>query len=175
MPDLIDVAEARQQLNITTEVHDTELMTYVSATTEVIERHIGPVLPRDVVEVHPSGSVLVLYQPPVLSLTSLEAVLTGGPSYAVADLDVDPATGIVRRLDGGGFTGPLRVTYRAGRDEVPPNVGLAARIIVQHLWRTQRGTAGVRVGGMEEAPMVAGYDVPPAALRLLGTPAPVIA
>jgi hypothetical protein len=181
MPDLLDVAEARQQLNITTDAHDTELAYYVSATTAIIEGHIGPVLPRDVTEVQPGGCVLVLHQAPVLSLTSLTPVPLVSTGYAVADLDVDPATGIVRRLDGGGFAGPLRVTYRAGRDAVPPNVGLAARIIVGHMWETQRVSAASRpVFGQHEDMLPTpsmGFIIPRRAMELLqpDTLGPVVA
>jgi hypothetical protein len=181
MSDLIDVAEARQQLNVTNDVHDVELAYYVSATTAIIEGHIGPVLPRDVTEVQPGGRVLVLHRVPVWSLLSLTPVLTGGTSYAVADLDVDLGTGIVRRLDGGGFTGPLRVTYRAGRDAVPENIGLAARIIVQHMWETQRVSAASRpVFGQHEdlipTPSM-GFIIPRRAMELLqpDTLGPVVA
>jgi hypothetical protein len=171
MPDLIDVAEARQQLNIEDDRHDTELAYYVSAATGIVEGHVGPVLPRDVTEVQPGGRVLVLHQVPVWSLLSLAPVLTGGTSYAVADLDVDAVTGIVRRLDGGGFTGPLRVTYRAGRDEVPPNVGLAARIIVAHMWETQRGHGGSRPGFGQDEDLIPtpsmGFIIPRRAMELL--------
>jgi hypothetical protein len=181
VPDLITVAEAKQQLNIETTAHDTELAYYVSAATAIVEGHVGPVLPRDVTEVQPGGRVLVLHQPPVISLTSLTPVLTGGTGYAVADLDVDAVTGIVRRLDGGGFTGPLRVTYRAGRDAVAPNVGLAARIIVAHMWETQRVSATSRpVFGQHEdmipTPSM-GFIIPRRAMELLApdTLGPVVA
>lgn len=171
MPDLIDLAEARQQLNIEGDRHDTEIAYYVQAATAPVEDVVGPVLPREVTEIQPGGRVLVLNRPPVLSLTSLTPVLTGGTGYAVTDLDVDGETGIVRRLDGGGFAGPLRVVYRAGRDEVPPHVGLAARIIVGHMWETQRGHGGARPGFGSDEDMIPtpsmGFIIPRRAMELL--------
>lgn len=171
MPDLIDLAEAKQQVNIEGDRHDTELAYYVQAATAPVEDVVGPVLPRDVTEIQPGGRVLVLNRPPVLSLTSLTPVLTGGVGYAITDLDVDAETGIVRRLDGGVFAGPLRVVYVAGRDEVPPHIGLAARIIVGHMWETQRVSATSRpVFGQHEDMLPTpsmGFIIPRRAMELL--------
>lgn len=178
MADLITVEEAKQQLNIQSGVHDPELAAYVSATTAAVEHHVGPVLARDVTEVHRSGPVLALDQAPALSLTSVTPVLSGGTGHPITDLDLDPPTGIVRRLDGGWFVGPLRVEYQAGRADVPPHIGLAARIILQHLWSTQRGMRGApRIGGMADTLGVpgSGYAIPNAALELLGPALPGIA
>lgn len=137
---LLTLAEAKKQLNITSDTDDDELQTYVDAVTPVIEEYIGPVEPREVTERLDAESgrrALVLRTTPVLSLTSVEPLLTGGITYPVDGLVLDPDTGEVRRRDGGWFRGLLLFTLQAGRTEVTPTVNLAARMLVQHLWRTQ--------------------------------------
>lgn len=174
---LLTLADAKKQLNLTTSTDDDELQTYVDAVTPVIEEYIGPVEPREVTErldAEGGRRVLVLRTMPVLSLTSVEPVLTGGISYPVDGLDLDPDTGEVRRKDGGCFRGLLLFTVQAGREGgVTPTINLAARMLVQHLWRTQRpNRSGGLPGGGEDysvtQPIVGfGYAVPNRVLELL--------
>jgi hypothetical protein len=173
---LLTLAEAKAQLNITTSTHDVELQAYIDSTTAVIEQYVGPVENRAVTEVHDVSprrvATLVLRQAPAVSLTSVVAVLTGGTSYAVADLDLDGATGVVRRKDGGWLAGPLRITYTAGRGSVPATINLAARILIQHLWRTQQGPGRPGLGGGDDYAVTEpvagyGYAIPNRALELL--------
>ncbi|MGW1609413.1 head-tail connector protein [Streptomyces sp. NPDC002285] len=173
---LLTLAEAKAQLDIETSTSDTELQAYVDGVTAAIEAHVGPVENRSVTESHQSPGVrqLVLLQTPAVSLTSVVPVLTNGTAYSVASLDLDPATGVVCRLDGGRLYGPLRITYTAGRGSVPPTINLAARIMVQHLWRTQYGSsrAGSGIGGGDDfsvnEPIAGwGYAIPNRVLQLL--------
>ncbi|MFH9816142.1 head-tail connector protein [Streptomyces sp. NPDC017230] len=172
---LLTLAEAKAQLNITTDTSDTELTAYIEAIGPVIERFVGPVEAQQVVETHDvprdGGRVLVLRRLPVMSLTSVEPVLTGGTTYAVGTLVLDGDTGVVRRADGGWLRGPLRVTYQSGRASIPATINLAARMLVQHLWRTQNAGRGpVLAGGddMAAEPIPGfGYAVPNRVLQLL--------
>lgn len=173
---LLTLADAKAQLNITGTADDDELQVYVDSVTPVIENYVGPVEPREVVETHDGGVrlVLVLRQTPVLSLTAVSSVLSGGMVPSVEDLVlVDPGTGEVRRRDGGYLRGLLQVTYQAGRPSVPPTINLAARILVQHLWRTQRPTRGGGLAGggddysVNEPIPGFGYAVPNRVLELL--------
>ncbi|MEU4502658.1 hypothetical protein [Streptomyces sp. NPDC024089] len=174
---LLTLAEAKAQLNITSTSNDTELQVYVDAVGPVIERFIGPVAERIVVETQDVArdgvQVLVLRTTPVVSLTSVEPLLaSGGTSYDVGALVLDGDTGIVRRADGGWLRGPLKVTYTAGRGEVPATVNLAARMLVQHLWQTQNASRGpVLPGGgdysVSEPVAGLGYAVPNRVLELL--------
>ncbi|WP_405994964.1 head-tail connector protein [Streptomyces sp. NBC_00986] len=173
---LLTLAEAKKQLNITSDTDDDELQTYVDAVTPVIEEYIGPVEPREVTERLDAESgrrALVLRTTPVLSLTSVEPLLTGGITYPVDGLVLDPDTGEVRRRDGGWFRGLLLFTLQAGRTEVTPTVNLAARMLVQHLWRTQHPSrSGGLPGGGEDysvgQPIPGfGYAVPNRVLELL--------
>ncbi|MFF7949423.1 head-tail connector protein [Streptomyces griseorubiginosus] len=175
---LLTLDEAKAQLDIDADSYDAELQAYVNGVTDAIEAHVGPVEHRSVTEVHdlPSSGaqVLVLRETPAVSLTSVAAVLSNGSGYAVDSLDLDGAIGTVRRLDGGRLYGPLRITFTAGRGEVPATINLAARIMVQHLWRTQygssRGLSGI--GGGDDAsvnePIAGwGYAIPFRVLQLL--------
>lgn len=179
-PAIISLADAKAHLNISssTTTHDDELRGWIESVTHLVEQFTGICVRSTVVEDHgiqPSGvRELALRRTPVISLTSVVAILTGGTSYAVADLDVDTRMGIVRRLDGGRLYGPLRFTYVAGRSVVPANVTAAAKIILQHLWRTQYGAsrAGSAIGGGEDFLVTEqvpgfGYAIPNRALQLL--------
>jgi hypothetical protein len=175
---LLTLAEAKAQLDIDGTSSDTELQAYVDGVTAAIEAHVGPVENRAVTETHDLPScgarMLVLRQTPAVSLTSVTAVLDGGSGYDVADLDLDGDIGTVRRTDGGRLYGPLRITYTAGRGTVPATINLAARIMVQHLWRTQYGASrGLSsIGGGDDfsvnEPVAGwGYAIPNRVLQLL--------
>ncbi|MFK0151198.1 head-tail connector protein [Streptomyces sp. NPDC090493] len=175
---LLTLDEAKQQLNITSSTDDAELQVYVDGVTDAIEAHVGPVENREVTELHdlPAGGAraLVLRQLPAVSLGSVSAVLDSSPGYDTGALDVDGPTGVVRRLDGGRLYGPLRITYTAGRGTVPSTINLAARIMVQHLWRTQYGASRAlpSVGGGDDTSVSEpisgwGYAIPFRVLQLL--------
>lgn len=174
-PTILSLADAKTHLNLTTTTHDDEVRGWVESVTSGIEHLAGVCVRRTVVEKHdvPAHGVhtLALRRTPVLSLTSLVAVLSGGTSYTVADLDVDGPTGIVSRLDGARLHGPLRATYVAGRAVVPANLTAAGKIILQHLWRTQQGPGRPQMGVgdfdvTEQVPGF-GYAIPHRALQLM--------
>lgn len=173
---LLTLDDAKAQLNITGTDSDTELQVYVDAVAAVIEEYVGPVESRQVVETQDAGGgrrALVLRRTPVLSLTSVEPLQSGGVAYPVDGLFTDLESGEVRRTDRGWFCGLLQVTYQAGRAEVPATVNLAARMLVQHLWRTQRSArAGALPGGGDDYSVSEpipgfGYAVPNRVLELL--------
>lgn len=174
---LFSHADAKKHLNIpaSSTSDDEEIRDWNAATTMVVEHFVGPVVKRTVTERHTfrTAAVRVLRQIPALALVSLVPVLNGGPSYDPADFDLDEETGLVQRLDGGWLYGPLRITYSVGRAMIPPNIGNAGRIILQHLWRTQRGGArGAVLAGSEDYSVSEpipglGYAVPNRALELL--------
>ncbi|MFG2144129.1 hypothetical protein ACGFRG_08005 [Streptomyces sp. NPDC048696] len=170
---LLSLKDARTHLNITGPQHDDELRGWVESVTAAVEWFVGPVVVRTVTETHSAGRMdtLALLQPPVLALTAVDAVVTGRPSYAVVDLDLDAASGVVRRKDGGWLYGPLRATYSAGRRIVPAAVSSASKIILQHLWRTQQGPGRPQLGvddyAVSEPIPGLGYAIPHRALQLL--------
>ncbi|MFF3128510.1 head-tail connector protein [Streptomyces sp. NPDC057908] len=170
---LLTLEEAKQQLDIETTANDTELQAYIESLTAPIERHVGPIENRLVTEQLDSrGSRLALSQVPAVSLTSITPVLAGGLAINVAALVLDGDTGVLWRRDGQFFYGgPWSVTYTAGRGTVPPTINLAARMLLQHLWRTQYGAA--RGGGGADDYSVTepipgfGYAIPNRVLELL--------
>lgn len=175
---ILSLAEAKQQLNIdsTDTDDDDEIEGFVRAITEVCEKHVGALARTSHTEKHRGGRGMVLLHSPVLTLTSVTAIETSGTDQAVADLDLDQPTGVVTRKDGGWMRGPFRVTYVAGQTQVPAHVRLAALIILQHMWETQRGQmGGVRVGGADEVydPRF-GFSIPRRAQELLGDEPPRI-
>lgn len=173
---LLTLDEAKAQLDIDSTAHDVELQAYIDGLTAVIERHVGPVENRTVTEtINGHGTTLCLTRIPVVSLTSLTPVLTGGQAITVPEVAVDQTTGVIRRLNGAAFCGgPWTAAYTAGRGSVPPTINLAARMLLQHLWRTQYGASrGLgSIGGADDFSVTEpipgfGYAVPNRVLQLL--------
>jgi hypothetical protein len=173
---IVSLADAKAQLNLSTTVttSDEKLRGYIEAATMVIEKHLNEaVAVRSFTEVHDGGWAIALHKTPVVSVTTLASAYTGGTSYLPGDVNVDQAAGILRKTDGDGFANSLRVTYIAGRTIIPPNYTLAAHMIIEHLWRTQRGTgmgSSIAVGAEGESEFLTGFgfSVPHRALELLG-------
>ena len=170
---LLTLAEAKTQLDIGTTAHDQELTAYIEALTPMIERHVGPVENRAVTETLDSkGATLAVTQVPAVSLTSITPVLAGGLALNVSDVAFDGTAGIIRRADGGFFGGgPWEVVYVAGRGEVHPTINVAARILLQHLWRTQygaaRGSSSSDDFDVNEPVVGWGYAIPNRVLQML--------
>ncbi|WP_132123140.1 phage gp6-like head-tail connector protein [Actinocrispum wychmicini] len=175
IPLVLSLEGGKRQLNITTTDHDEEIRDYLTAVTDVIEALCGPVVTRTIVEVHEfrCALVLVLRQPPILSVRSVTPIRTAGTAPAVSDLDVDSDTGTLRRKDCRWLLGgPWRVTYTAGRPVVPAGIRLAARIILDHLWRTQNGADGLPALAHDDYAVTQpiaglGFAVPNRALELV--------
>jgi hypothetical protein len=172
---LLTLDEAKAQLDIDGSGEDTELQVYVDALTAAIERHVGPVETREFAEtIEGRSAAMCLSHIPAVALVSVAPAVETGDDLDLNALVLDGATGIVR-YRGGSFAGTLwRVTYTAGRGEVPATINLAARILLQHLWRTQYGASrGLSsVGGgddysVTEAVPGWGYAIPNRVLQLL--------
>lgn len=170
---LFSLAEAKRHLNLTGTDQDDEVRGWIATTTEAVEWFVGPVVPRTVIEDHTftRASAIALRQTPVLEVTAVVPILTGGTSYLVADLTPPDASGVVRLLSGGTLSGPLRFTYTAGRRVVPPSIRSAGQIILQHLWRTQQGPGRPQLGvgdfDVTEPIPGLGYAIPHRAAQLL--------
>lgn len=172
-PGILSLADAKSHLSKTSSADDDELRSWIESITAGIEGYCGPVIVRTVTERidFRRASSVALRAVPVLEIVSVAALHTGGTGYAPGDLDLDPETGIVRRLDGGMLSGPLVFTTLAGRRIVPASLTSAARIILRHLWQTkqgpqrpQRGTGDFDVN--EPIPGF-GYAIPNRALQLM--------
>ena len=164
------LADVKTQLNITSNADDAELQSFLDAAQAMVEARVGTFAPTEVTEtVRSRGALVLLTRLPVQSVTSLVATAPSTTTYATADLAWTGA-GVVRLANGGSLAGEWVATYDAGLAEVPANVRLATLIIVQHLWKTQRG--GARRPGMDEDALTvvgAGYALPNRAAELLST------
>lgn len=172
-PALLSLTDGKEHLNIRSSRHDAEVREWIEATTRSVEYFTGPVVVRQVVEDfrEREARAVALLQTPVVEVTSVTALGGGSSGYEVEDLTLDPMTGVVARHDGGLLRGPLRWTYRAGRAIVPANITAAAKIILQHLWRTQQGPGRPQVGtgdfDVSEPIPGLGYAIPNRAVQLL--------
>ena len=166
--------DAKDYLGIAQEntVHDTEIEGFIRALTPTVEFFAGPVEPRTIRRTVGGGTQIVLPSPPVLELTSLSSY---GTALTVADLALDPETGIVVYANGyGGFPrGALTAVYLVGRRVVEEAITQGAKVILDHLWETQRGTAATstsrarsRATDTTVVPGL-GYAVPNRAIQLL--------
>lgn len=182
---LVSLADIKAQLAITNTTSDEVLRTYLEAATGVVERHVGEaVVRRTRSEEHRlnTGESLVLNWSPVVSVTSL-ALVNGTYTWDATTLRVT-SSGLVTSPLGTQPSGHVAVTYIAGRAVVPEEYALAARIIVQHLWETQRGGkgGGPSAGGMADTLFMQrggsagfGFAIPNRALELLGHGRPGVA
>ena len=168
---LVTLEEAKRQLDITGTAEDIELQTYIDALPAVIEGFVGVVEQREIVDKVAGGrAALSVLHPPLMSVTSLTGA---GATYQADALDVDGPAGVITRLDGAPFpAGTYTVTYTAGRPSVPPTIKLAALVLLQHLWRTQRASRGGLAGGGDDFSVTEpipgfGYAVPHRVMQLL--------
>jgi len=175
-PAMFSLADAKKQVNIPEDVtrDDDELREWAASATSAVEYFVGAVVPRTVTAiVTGGGTALVLPTTPVLALTAIEPVTSVQQSVAVAVLAADPDTGVVDRTDGLAFPpGRYRLTYSAGRTVITANISKAGQLILQHLWRTQRGGSRASTGGGDDYAVTEpipglGYAIPNRALQLL--------
>lgn len=191
---IISLADVKQQLNITASTFDDELRAYIEGATAAIERHRNEcVLRRTIVEEKyltdyayglgqfhgqpaawgvPARKV-ALDKRPAIALVSVARV-DGTLSWDISGLHLNP-NGVIDVMTGNPLWGHLAITYTAGYLSIPADFTLAARIIVQHLWQTQRGNTGwPKPGGMDDSLATAGlgFAIPNRALELLGTGRP---
>jgi hypothetical protein len=175
---IINLSEIKLHLNISPSntADDDELMEFVRAATDIVESKVGNVVARTIVERQNGNQAsLWLKEPPVISITSITPWKTFGAGYSVNLVKLDKSYGRVERLDGYPFVGgPFEVTYRSGREFTPPAVSLAVKMIIDHLWTTQRGKSepGSYTPGPEEDVIMFAmrgkeYTVPRMAMELL--------
>ena len=169
MDELLSLDDAKDALNITTDTDDGEIRAYIDAATDLIEAQVGAIIDRTVTrQVRASGGVLRLPIFPVKSLTSVAASLDGGLTYDVADLTVGPQ-GVVRLTNRAPiFPDLYDVTWTVGIDEAPPRMVQAARVLLTHLWATQRGASAPGLNrAVDEYDPTATYTMPHRVVELL--------
>lgn len=151
--EIIGLVEAKAQLNDAGDDDDEEIRDYLSAATYVCEHFVGSVVRRTVTETYDGGRPeIVLRSAPAVSVTT---VTESGTVLAPANYSLSDA-GVLRRVQGRHLfdfedgVDNIAVTYVAGRTVVTPNVRLAARLLLQHWWATQRQGANMaRLSGDE--------------------------
>jgi hypothetical protein len=170
---IISLEEARAQLNMAGTDADAELEEYLQATTDIVESITGPIVNLSVTEeIHDGGAAIVLNRTPVVSVVSIENLADPGITYGASDYHVSKSSGVIRHLGGAGFVGPVKVAYTAGRsNQTPEGAITAAKVIVQHLWRSQqiRPTGPPSPVATDNTPTVPllGFAVPNAAVQML--------
>lgn len=173
---VVSLTDIKTQLNIPagTTTNDEELRGFLGSATSVVERvRSEAVVRQTITEQHEVRTGrLVLNKTPVVSLTSV-ATTDGWISWDPAGLLISPSGVVMAKTMSGllELAGFITVTYVAGYMVIPDEFQLAAKIIVQHLWQTQRGDrGGPRPGAMEDVTTVPGiaFAVPNRALELLG-------
>lgn len=181
---LVSLGDVKDILNIdrTTTSYDEELRAYMESATSAAEDHRDEVLAKRTFTWKTwcdGRSSIVLPKRPVVSLTSVVNV-ESGVTFNVAGYDVNHSTGRVTSLSGGSFVGLLEFTYVAGYTVVPSAYSLAVRMIIQHLWETQRGPMGASrfAGSLDDAALMRfrsmNIFVPPRAQELLGDRMPMV-
>lgn len=170
---IISLADAKRHLNISNSTDDGELRDHIESATSIIEFHTNASVLREFVEtVTANGPEVPLRHYPVVEVVSITDV-AGNVVVAADVVDVDEV-GIMRMRSGGTFHGTLRITSRAGRSQMPAAWVQAGKIIVQHLWETQRprDTRSGATTFAEETMSVADakgryYSIPRRAVELL--------
>jgi hypothetical protein len=179
-PSVLPLQDAKDMLNIpqATTSSDAEIQAYIATIESSLEGLTGGPLVNRVItgeraELSNWLCTLQVRQRPLVSVTSITTVASGTVIDISAGLDVNPASRTVQRKDGSPFaadSAAVLVTYVAGwGTQVPAALNLAARIILQHLWTTQRGSVSLPMQGGDEMAMLPGmgFAIPRAAAELL--------
>ena len=136
------LADAKIYLNITVTTYDTELQAFIDAAEAMIGQRCGPIASTaKTVRIAGGTGCLALPTTPVISLTSVTP--NSGAALTLADLYVDPVTGVVEYNNGTGFSARYyTVVYAAGRSTCPTDLLMAVKELLRHMWTTQRGRTG---------------------------------
>jgi hypothetical protein len=178
---VLPLQDAKDQLNIpqATTTSDNEIQSYIATIEGCLKRYTGgPMVNRTVIEraeMMSNQTVILVRQRPLVSVTSI-ASASGSLIDISGGLDLDTNAGTIRRKLGLPFYGPfftwlpmVTVVYIAGwGTSVPAAFNSAARIIIQHLWDTQRGTGALPMSAGELVTVPGfGFAIPNAAAELL--------
>jgi hypothetical protein len=176
---ILSLAEAKLHLSAgpgtTWTADDDELRNFLQAVTEAVESKAGACIRRTITQrVADGGCTIVLNTRPVISVTSVTSVWTGGPSWTGASLVLDADAGTVTTQLGAVpfYYGPWDVVHVTGRAVIPERIIHAAKELLRHLWETQRGQlqgAALAAGGGETFTTSAGwaFSIPNRVLEML--------
>ncbi len=178
---VLPLQDAKDALNIpqATTTSDAEIASYIATIKSSLEQLTGgPLVNRTITErseMMSGQTVIPVRQRPLVSVTSITSA-SGGAIDISGGLDLDVNAGLIRRKLGLPFYGPffqwlpqVNVVYVAGWGvSVPAAFNTFARIVIQHLWSSQRGQAAMPMGGGEMVTIPGfGFAIPNMAAELL--------
>jgi len=178
---VLPLQDGKDALNIpqATTTFDAEIQSYIATIESCLEKATGgPLVNRTVTErseMMSGQTVIPVRQRPLVSVTSI-ASASGGLIDISGGLDLDVNAGLIRRALGLPFYGPffswlpkVTVIYVAGWGvSVPAAFNSFARIVLAHLWTSQRGPAALPMGGGEMVQVPGfGFLVPNMAAEML--------
>lgn len=158
---LIDLADAKASLGITTTTNDNDIQRYIGAATPVIEKITGPILLGSRTYTCDGGRAAVVLPYRFNSVTSVTESGTLTTDYHAA-----PSQGIVyagTTTAGRTFAdgvGNIVVVVAVGNIAVPENVALAARELVRHWWQLGRQGNRPQFGNDGALEVANGFGVP---------------
>ena len=132
----LELDDAKTYLNITGTSSDTLLQSIIDAAEAAISAKCGPLQAVQVTEQASASSsgTLALLTLPVIELTSITPA-DGGTALNLDGVVLNGPAGVAS----GVCTGTFTVVYQAGRSQCPPDLLLAVKELVRHLWESQRG------------------------------------
>lgn len=165
---MLTLDETKTFLNIDTNIGDQTLPDFIAVASQMIVNRIGVVSGSpNIDEWHDGGSsrISLRNQGPIVSVTTVtesyatvtypltQVVLDSGSTGTAYGFSVDLDKGLlIRRASGVDipFAAGLRnihISYVAGYTTVPADIKQAAKLLVKHLWETQRGASVKRGTG----------------------------
>lgn len=190
MADLITLQDAKDFLRITGTSDEAELQEFVDAASATAEFFTGDLLGATYTEVHDGGDAAIYTRhTPIKSVTSLTEYV-GSITYTLTNQPLgqsvdawgytidDPQAGRIVRRSASGIVwrfapgvGNVTITYATGVTTIPPQVMLAVKLIIRHLWTTRRGPMPLQSMSDDTTSQVAGigYAIPNRAIELLET------
>lgn len=158
---LIDLADAKASLGITTTTNDNDIQRYIGAATPVIEKITGPILLGSRTYSLDGGRAAIVLPVRFNSVTSITE-----NGVATTDYHTAPSQGVIfagtttasRTFADG--TRNITVTVSVGNVAVPENVALAARELVRHWWQLGRQGNRPQFGNDGALEVANGFGVP---------------
>lgn len=160
----LTLADAKAFCRLTGTDDDTqfgEVLDAACAAIEDIKGSIGTFTVTDEATIVENRGVLFTGAHPVASITTVTYLPGDGSTVVIPP--ADPVNGLagweLRSLggviviptsgaNGAPVGGNVRLTYQAGRTNIPPNYALAAKWLTQHFWRNSQLNAGAGRPGL---------------------------
>jgi hypothetical protein len=158
---VLPLQDAKDALNIAQAIttYDSEILAYVAVIQGALEDLTGGPLTNKVIteraELDATRTTLIAAQRPIVSVTSITSVDSGAAINLSGGLDIDAGAAIIRAKTGttltAGWSPAVTLVYVAGWGAtLPPAFGVASRLIIQQLWKTQHGPSARPSMGIEE-------------------------